>query len=133
MVMVEHDERADKLDPPRVDLPLHDETAPTLCCPVHAVPGEKIDIGVERAHHRSKCQTERRADLTMATDDGHGLGGDPGRGAEHAEAGDEIGDLLELAAAELEVPKPAAMQPPHHRVGKISRSTSPARSEWLPP
>ncbi len=36
----------------------------------------------------------------------------------YADAGHEIGDLLELAAAELEILQPAAMQAPHHRVGK---------------
>jgi hypothetical protein len=54
----------------------------------------------------------------MPADDRHCLGGDPGCGTEHAEAGHEICDLLEFAAAELEVPQPAAMQAPHHRVGK---------------
>jgi hypothetical protein len=54
----------------------------------------------------------------MPADDRHGLGGDPCGGAEHAEAGDQIGDLLELAAAELQVLQLAPMQAPHHRVGE---------------
>ena len=83
-----------------------------------AVPGDEIDIGVERADDGGEREPKRRADLTMTADDRHGLAGDPGRCAEHAETGHEIGDLLELAAAELEVVQLAAMQAPHHGVGK---------------
>jgi hypothetical protein len=81
-------------------------------------PRKEVDIGVERADDCRERQPERRADHRLAPDDGHGLGGDPGRGAEHADTGHEIGDLLELAAAELKVLQLAAMQPPHHRVGE---------------
>jgi len=51
-------------------------------------------------------------------DDGEGLGDDPDRAAQHAEADGEIGDLLQLAGAEFQIGQDPAVDPAHHQEGE---------------